>query len=441
MRGIGRQRRLRGPAILGMAAMVAIAVGGSLAATQASAATKAPAATRGGYGGLSISKQYFGSTVEPYTGKETAVYRYTLSNAEGMSVKILTFGGILQEINVPGANGSEADVLLGFKTLQDYVKYDSPPVTANGGPYFGELIGRYGNRIANGTFTLDQPGVGPVTYHVPINNNGNSLHGGLVGFGNHIWSAKEVQGHGYVGLQLTLVSPNGDQGYPATVKDVTTFTLNNSDQLGLHYKLTNESSNLNTVTNVTDHAYFNLAGENSPAGSAYGQLLQINADKYTPTNLTQIPLGYNVSVFGTPFNFTTPQTIGGRIDDVSAPDHAPAAYNQLLLAQGYDHNWVLNAQTSASTGPDGLNLAAHAWDPSSGRELSVWTDQPGVQVYTSNFLTGTLVGISGHTYRQGAGYTFETQHFPNSPNQPNFPSTELKAGKTFTSTTVFAFSS
>jgi len=440
MRGIGRQRRLRGPVILGMAAMVAIAVGGSLAATQASAAIKAPATARW-HGGLSISKQYFGSTVEPYTGKETAVYRYTLSNAEGMSVKILTYGGDLQEINVPGANGSEADVILGFKTLQDYVTEASPPVTANGGPYFGELIGRYGNRIAKGTFTLDQPGVGPVTYHVPINNNGNSLHGGLVGFGNHIWAAKEVRGQGYVGLQLTLVSPNGDQGYPATLKDVTTFTLNNSDQLGIHYKLTNESSNLNTVTNVTDHAYFNLAGEASPAGSAYGQLLQINADKYSPTNLTQIPLSYSASVFGTPFNFTTPQTIGGRIDDVSAPDHAPAAYNQLLLAQGYDHNWVLNAQTPATTGPDGLNLAARAWDPSSGRELSVWTDQPGVQVYTSNFLTGTLVGISGHTYRQGAGYTFETQHFPNSPNQPNFPTTELKAGKTFTSTTIFAFSS
>ena len=438
MRGIGRQRRLRGPVILGMAAMVAIAVGGSLAATQASAAIKAPATARW-HGGLSISKQYFGSTV--YTGKETAVYRYTLSNAEGMSVKILTYGGDLQEINVPGANGSEADVILGFKTLQDYVTEASPPVTANGGPYFGELIGRYGNRIAKGTFTLDQPGVGPVTYHVPINNNGNSLHGGLVGFGNHIWAAKEVRGQGYVGLQLTLVSPNGDQGYPATLKDVTTFTLNNSDQLGIHYKLTNESSNLNTVTNVTDHAYFNLAGEASPAGSAYGQLLQINADKYSPTNLTQIPLSYSASVFGTPFNFTTPQTIGGRIDDVSAPDHAPAAYNQLLLAQGYDHNWVLNAQTPATTGPDGLNLAARAWDPSSGRELSVWTDQPGVQVYTSNFLTGTLVGISGHTYRQGAGYTFETQHFPNSPNQPNFPTTELKAGKTFTSTTIFAFSS
>jgi aldose 1-epimerase len=441
MRGMGRQRRLRGPVIVGMAAMVAIAVGGSLAATQASAAIKAPAAAHGGHGGLSISKQYFGSTVEPYTGKETAVYRYTLSNAEGMSVKILTYGGDLQEINVPGRNGHEADVILGFKTLNDYVTEDSPPVTANGGPYFGELIGRYGNRIANGTFTLNQPGVGPVTYHVPINNNGNSLHGGLVGFGNHIWAAQEVRGPGSVGLQLTLVSPNGDQGYPATLKDVTTFTLNNSDQLGIHYKLTNESSNLNTVTNVTDHAYFNLAGEASPAGSAYSQLLQINANKYTPTNLTQIPLGYNVSVFGTPFNFTTPETIGGRIDDVSAPDHAPAADNQLLLAQGYDHNWVLNKQTGATTGPDGLNLAAKAWDPSSGRELSVWTDQPGVQVYTSNFLTGTLVGISGHTYRQGAGYTFETQHFPNSPNQPNFPSTELGAGKTFTSTTVFAFSS
>jgi aldose 1-epimerase len=435
MRKIGRQRRLRGPAIIGSAVIVAIAVGGSLAATQASAA---PVARAGPGGALSISKQYFGSTVEPYTGKETAVYRYTLSNAKGMSVKILTFGGILQEINLPGNNGTK-DVILGFKTLQDYVTEDSPPVTANGGPYFGELIGRYGNRIAKGTFTLDQPGVGPVTYHVPINNNGNSLHGGLVGFGNHIWSAKPVYGNGSVGLQLTLVSPNGDQGYPATLKDVTTYTLNNSDQLGIHYKLTDESPNLNTVTNVTNHAYFNLAGEASPAGSAYGQLLQINADKYTPTDATQIPLGYNVSVFGTPFNFTRPEPIGSRIDDVSAPDNAPG--NQLLIAQGYDHNWVLNKQTAATTGPDGLNLAAHAWDQASGRELSVWTDQPGVQVYTSNFLTGTLVGISGHTYRQGAGYTFETQHFPNSPNQPNFPSTELGAGKTFTSTTVFAFSS
>jgi aldose 1-epimerase len=455
MREIGRQRRLRRPALIGLAALAAIAIGGSLTATQAQARTTAPARTAGGYGGgLSISKAYFGQTVEPYTGKETAVYRYTLSNARGMSVDILTFGGIVQEINVPDRFGHVSDVVLGFSTLQDYVTYDSPPVTANGGPYFGELIGRYGNRIAKGTFTLNQPGVGPVTYTVPVNNGVNSLHGGLVGFGNHIWADQPVQGPGYVGVRLTLVSPNGDQsaaagtpgcpsgctGYPGKLKVVVTYTLNNANQLKIHYSATDESSNLNTVLNLTNHSYFNLAGENSVAGSAYHQYVQINANKYSPTNTTQIPLGYAASVFGTPFNFTTPHTIGSRIDDVSAPDNSPG-YNQLLIAQGYDHNWVLNAQTAATTGPDGLNLAAHAWDFANGRELTVWTDQPGVQFYSGNFLTGTLVGIGGNTYRQGAGYTFETQHFPNSPNQPNFPSTELDAGKTFTSTTIFAFNS
>ena len=454
MRKIGRQRRLRGPATIGLAAMVAIAVGGSLAASQAMAATRTPTTARGGNGGLSVSRQFFGQTVEPYTGKETNVYRYTLSNANGMSVQILTFGGIIQDINVPDKSGHVTDVVLGFKTLQDYVTEDSPPVTANGGPYFGETIGRYGNRIAKGTFTLNQPGVGPVKYTLPINNGVNSLHGGLVGFGDHIWAAQAVQGHGSVGVQLTLISPNGDSsgaagspgcpngctGYPGTIKVVVTFTLNNANQIGIHYKTTDLSKNLNTVINLTNHSYFNLAGEASFPGSAYSQLLQINANKYTPTDTTQIPLGYEASVFRTPFNFTTPRTIGSRIQDYSANFNSPG-FNQLQIAQGYDHNWVLNSQTSATTGPDGLNLAAHAWDPNSGRELTVWTDQPGVQVYTSNFLNGTLIGISGHTYRQGAGYTFETQHFPNSPNQPNFPSTELKAGQTVTSTTVFAFSS
>ena len=454
MRKIGRQRRLRGPATIGLAAMVAIAVGGSLAASQAMAATRTPTTARGGNGGLSVSRQFFGQTVEPYTGKETNVYRYTLTNAQGMSVQILTFGGIIQDINVPDKSGHVTDVVLGFKTLQDYVTEDSPPVTANGGPYFGETIGRYGNRIAKGTFTLNQPGVGPVKYTLPINNGVNSLHGGLVGFGDHIWAAQAVQGHGSVGVQLTLISPNGDSsgaagspgcpngctGYPGTIKVVVTFTLNNANQIGIHYKTTDLSKNLNTVINLTNHSYFNLAGEASFPGSAYGQLLQINANKYTPTDTTQIPLGYEASVFRTPFNFTTPRTIGSRIQDYSANFNSPG-FNQLQIAQGYDHNWVLNSQTSATTGPDGLNLAAHAWDPNSGRELTVWTDQPGVQVYTSNFLNGTLIGISGHTYRQGAGYTFETQHFPNSPNQPNFPSTELKAGQTVTSTTIFAFSS
>jgi aldose 1-epimerase len=455
MREDGRQRRLRRPAFIGLSAMVALALGGSLAASEAVAASAASTRPADGYGsGLSISKEFFGDTVEPYTGKETAVYRYTLSNANGMSVDILTFGGIIQEINVPDRFGHVSDVVLGFKTLQDYVTYDSPPVTANGGPYFGEDIGRYGNRIAKGTFTLNQPGVGPVTYTLPINNGVNSLHGGLVGFGNHVWADQPIQTSSEVGVQLTLVSPNGDQaaaagtpgcpngctGYPGELKDVTTYTLNNQNQLGIHYSVTDESSNLNTVINVTNHSYFNLAGENSVAGSAYGQYVQINANKYTPTDTTQIPLGYNASVFGTPFNFTTPHSIGSRIDDVSAPDNSPG-YNQLLIAQGYDHNWVLNAQNAATTGPDGLNLAAHAWDFANGRELTVWTDQPGVQFYSGNFLNGTLVGIGGNTYRQGAGYTFETQHFPNSPNQPNFPTTELAAGKTFNSTTIFAFSS
>jgi aldose 1-epimerase len=452
MREIGRQRRLRGWAAIGLAAAVAIAVGGSLAATQAQAASTKPA-TAGG-GGLSLSRQFFGSTVEPYTGKNTAVYRYTLRNAHGMKVQILTYGGIVQDIWVPGRNGHEADVVLGFKTLQDYVKFASPPVTANGGPYFGEIIGRYGNRIAKGTFSLNQPGAGKVTYTLPINNGVNSLHGGLVGFGNHIWADKPVKTGSAVGVQLTLVSPNGDAsgaagspgcpngctGYPAAIKVVVTYTLNNAGQLGIHYKTTNLSSNLNTVINLTNHSYFNLAGESSFPGSAYGQLITINAKKYTPTDTTQIPLGTEPSVFGTPFNFTRPFPMGARIQDVSANFNSPG-FNQLLIAQGYDHNWVLNKQTAATTGPRGLNLAAKAFDPSSGRLLSVWTDQPGVQFYTSNFLNGTLVGISGHTYRQGAAYTFETQHFPDSPNQPNFPSTELKAGQTVQSSTVFAFNS
>jgi aldose 1-epimerase len=216
--------------------------------------------------------------------------------------------------------------------------------------------------------------------------------------------------------------------------------LNNANQLVLHYTTTNLSKNLNTVVNLTNHSYFNLAGESSFPGSAYGQIITINANKYTPTNTTSIPLGYLASVFGTPMNFTTPFEMGARIQDVSANFNSPG-FNQLLEAQGYDHNWVLNPQTPATTGPLGLNLAATAFDPASGRHLTVWTDQPGVQFYTSNFLTGTLVGISGHAYRQGAAYTFETQHFPDSPNEPKFPSTELFANSTQNTTTIFAFAS
>jgi hypothetical protein len=210
--------------------VIALAAAGVLAGQAAASSSTAASAAGLHSGSLAVSKALFGYTVEPYTGKETAVYRYTLTNDRGMSVKILSYGAIVNQIDVPDAADKTADVVLGFSTLADYVAQDSPPVTANGGPYFGESIGRYGNRIADGTFTLDQP-AGPVTYHLPINNNGNTLHGGLVGFGNHVWSATEVHGSGDVGVQLTLVSPNGDQGFPATLKDVVTYTLNNQDQL------------------------------------------------------------------------------------------------------------------------------------------------------------------------------------------------------------------
>jgi aldose 1-epimerase len=448
MRNVLLPRFTRPAVRFGTAAVLGIGLVGGLAASQASASPSHQQCSP------TVSKAPFGKTVEPYTGKLTQTYRYTLTNCRGMQIHLLSYGAITQSIRVPGRNGREADVVLGFKTLQDYVTFASPPVTANGGPYFGETIGRYGNRIAKGTFQLQQPS-GLETYTLPINNGVNDLHGGLVGFGDHVWSqvGKLIRGKA-AGVTLQLVSPNGDSsgavgspgcpdgctGFPAQITVDVTFTLNNADQYRIHYKAVNDSKNLNTVINLTNHSYFNLAGEASTAGSAYGQFVQINANKYTPTDTTQIPLGYLAPVKGTPFDFTRPHTIGSRIDDVSANFNSPG-FNQLLIAQGYDHNWVLNPQTAATTGPDGLNLAARAWDPASGRELIVWTDQPGVQFYSGNFLNGTLVGISGHTYRQGAGYTFETQHFPNSPNQPNFPSTELKAGATSNSTTIFAFSS
>ncbi len=401
-------------------------------------------------GSPTVSREVFGQTADPYTpNKIQDVYRYTLANCHGMSVQILTYGAIVQSVTVPDKHGHPADVVLGFKTLDEYVQKASPPVTANGGPYFGETIGRYGNRIAKGTFHLNDQ-----TYTLPINNGVNSLHGGLNGFGNHIWADQPVQGNGTAGVQLTLISPNGDEGYPKThagctgfpdgctgypaqLKVVVTYTLDNSGNLRIHYTATNQDPKLATVVNLTNHSYFNLAGEGS--GTAAYQPIRINADSYTPTDSTQIPTGAIVPVAGTPFDFTKPRTIASGIEDCTQPNSLSC--QQLLISQGYDHNWVLNKQTAATTGPDGLNLAATAFDPGSGRKLTVWTDQPGVQFYTSNFLNGTLVGISGHIYRQTQAYTFETQHFPDSPNQPNFPSTVLGPNSTLNSETIFQFAS
>ena len=407
------------------AARLAAVVTVGAAAVGVLGVTKAPASsTHACTGAPTVSKEFFGKAFDLYAGTKLPVDRYTLANCAGMSVRIITYGATIQSIDVPGRNGQTADIALGFATLKDYVTKDSPP---SGGPYFGETIGRYGNRIAKGTFHLDGH-----TYTLPINNGVNSLHGGTVGFGNHVWAATEVKSAGSAGVRMKLVSPNGDDGanvgcsctgYPGQLTVFVTFTLNSASQLKIHYEATTTKD---TVLNLTNHTYFNLAGEAS--GATYSQKIFMNADSYTPTDKTQIPTGQIVPVEGTPFDFTRPHALGAQIN---------VANRQLLIGQGYDHNWVLN-----NTGPTlgGLRLAATATDPVSGRELTVWTDQPGVQFYSGNFLTGTLVGISGHIYRQSSGYTFETQHFPNSPNQPNFPSTELKPGQVFRSSTIFGFS-
>jgi len=436
----------------GVAAVLAIGTGGLVTAASAAAS---PASSAGGnhHCRTSITKEDFGTANSgPYGGDQT-VFRYTMTNSNCMQVRVMTYGATVQSITVPDQNGRLADVALGFKTLADYVNLASPPPTSPnfGGPYFGETIGRYANRIGGASFKLQGQ-----TYTLPVNNGPNTLHGGFVGWGNRVWQhPTTASGRGRVSLTMTLVSPNGDEGsgllpgtkvyepncsipanppttctgFPGQVTTSITYALDQGNRLWIHYSAHNDDAKLSTVINLTNHTYFNLAGEGS--GPAYAQKVRINADSFTPTDANLIPTGKIVGVAGTPFDFTRFHTIGERIGDASAPQG-----DQLVLAHGYDHNWVLN-----NSGPTfaGLRFAAQALDPRSGRLLTVWTDEPGVQFYSGNFLDGHLVGISGHTYRQTAGYTFETQHFPNSPNQPNFPSTTLKAGQTFNTTTIYAF--
>ena len=346
-----------------------------------------------------------------------AVKLYTLSNGS-MKVNITNFGGIVQSIDVPGRNGKLADVALGFKNLKGYEANDATtqPAGGSGTTYFGATIGRFGNRIAKGKFTLNG-----TTYHLPINNGVNTLHGGTNAWNKQVWTPKTSRTASGASLALTYTSPNGQDGFPGTVVAKVTFTLGAKNALTIHYDATTDKP---TVINMTNHTYFNLAGEAS--GTIYNQGLMINADKYTPTDDTQIPTGKIVPVAGTPMDFRTLKPIGRDIN---------ANFHQLLLAHGYDHNWVLNGASGGAP-----RLAAKAVDPASGRVLTATTTEPGVQVYTGNFLVGDLVGTSGHAYRQGDGFTLETQHFPNSPNQPNFPSTTLNPGKPYGTTTVFAFS-
>ncbi len=432
------------PILRGMLGSSAVRIGAAsalvLAGVGSLAAMRAAPAANGGHCSTSITKQNFGTANSgPYGGNQT-VWRFTLTNSHCMQVRIITYGATVQSISAPDRHGHLADVALGFKTLADYVNLDSPPPTSPnfGGPYFGETIGRYANRIAGASFKLNG-----TTYTLPVNNGPNTLHGGFVGWGNRIWRhPTATKSPGRVSLTMTLVAPNGDEGqkfepsckctgFPAQVTTSITYSLDNANRIWIRYRAHNDDPKLSTVINLTNHSYFNLAGEAS--GPAYAQKVLINSNAFTPTDANLIPTGAIVPVAGTPFDFRAFHTIGSRIGDASAPQG-----NQLVLAHGYDHNWVLR-----HAGPTfaGLRFAAAAQDPRSGRQLTVWTDEPGVQFYTGNFLDGHLVGISGHTYRQSAGYTFETQHFPNSPNQPSFPSTVLGAGKTFNSTTIFAFNS
>ncbi|ORW85318.1 galactose mutarotase [Mycobacterium sp. IEC1808] len=341
---------------------------------------------------------------------DSPVTRYELTSGRGMRVRILNYGSIIQSIEVPDRTGNVGNVVLGFPTLAGYVNN-----TGSAKTYFGAIIGRYGNRIAKGAFTLNGN-----EYHLPTNNNGNSLHGGTAGFDTKVWQASQQNGSDRVSLKLQYVSPAGEMGYPGTLTTTVTYTLGQNNELRIDYRATTDAP---TVINLTNHSYFNLAGEDTL--DVYDQKVTINADNYLPTDPTQIPTGQIAPVKGTPFDFTSPTAIGARI---TANDP------QLLLAQGYDHNWVINRGNNT-----GLVEAARAQDPKSGRTLTVSTTEPGVQFYTSNFLDGAFTGTSGHSYRQGAGFTMETQHYPDSPNHPNFPTTTLNPGQTYDSTTVFAF--
>ncbi len=371
------------------------------------------AGTTGRPGTPSITKEAFGTLDDG-----TAVDRYTLTNSSGMIVKILTYGGIIQQVWVPDQRHHLANVTLGFAKLRGSAT-DSY-VDSGNSPYFGALIGRYGNRIANGQFTLNG-----TTYHLPINNPPNSLHGGTVGFDKHVWTVKgTLLSRNSVGLALHLDSPDGDQGYPANLSVDVIYTLTNDDQIEIDYKAKNQSSTLDTVVNLTNHAYWNLTGEGT--GTIYDHVLTLAAHRYTPVDSTLIPTGELAPVDGTPFDFTSPHAIGERIRDASS--------QQIVFGRGYDHNFVLDSGGSAKP-----MLAAHVWEPTSRRTLDIYTTEPGIQFYSGNFLDGTLIGTSGMLYRQGDGFALETQHFPDSPNHPNFPSTVLGHGKTYTSETIYGF--
>ncbi|RJS93020.1 aldose epimerase family protein [Salinisphaera sp. Q1T1-3] len=394
LRGLGAAAALAGTLIVGPASAAAA----NDASTDRSAGDNAAPH-------LAVSESDFDKTPN---GQQIA--RYHLTNRNGMAVDIITFGARIQSITVPDENGKQADVALGFDNVKDYIDNQSV--------YFGAIIGRYGNRIAGGTFKLDGK-----TYNLPKNNGPNTLHGGTQGFDQKVWAASPIDTGNAVGVELTHFSPDGTMGFPGNLAVTVRYTLDNNNDLRIRYSAVSDKD---TVINLTNHVYFNLAGAGS--GDVLDQVAMINADQFTPIDKTLIPTGKLKPVKGTPLDFITPTPIGKNIH---------ADNQQLKYAEpkqgGYDFNWVLNTKGNID------DLAARVTDPKSGRTVEMYTDQPGVQFYTSNFLDGSLKGAHGNTLGHWGGFTLEAQHYPDSPNQPDFPSTTLKAGEKYTQTTVYRF--
>ena len=356
------------------------------------------AGTQGAMAAVSVTKADFGKLSD---GRAAEVY--TLKNSD-LEVEITNYGARIVSLMAKDRNGKMGDVVLGYKSVDGYVKEGQTKT------YFGAVVGRYGNRIRGGQFTLDGH-----SYQIPQNNNGNALHGGPHGFDEKLWTAKELPN----GVEMTLLSKDGEMGFPGDLTAHVRYTLV-GPALHINYSATTEKP---TVINITNHSYFNLGGEGS--GTILDEVLMLNADKYTPVDRGLIPVGGPKPVAGTPFDFTKPTPIGQRIHDNN---------EQLNIAGGYDHNFVLNGANGT------LKLAAKVTDPKSGRVLTVSTTEPGVQFYSGNFLDGSYSGRAGVKYQKNSGLCLETQHFPDSPNQPAFPTTELKPGQTMHSETVFAFS-
>ena len=338
-----------------------------------------------------------------------AVTLFTLTNANGMEVKLTNYGGIVTSVAVPDRDGNSENVTLGFDTLDAYLE---------GHPYFGTITGRYANRIARGTFDIEGE-----DFYLAVNNPPNTLHGGEKGFDKVVWAAEEVSGAGEVGVKLSRVSPDMEEGYPGNLAVEVTYTLTDDDEIRIDYRATTDET---TVVNLTNHAYWNLAGDGS--GTADDHVLTLMASNYTPVDASLIPTGEIAPVAGTPMDFTTPRPIGERIRD---------DFEQLVIGRGYDHNFVLDRPSPDDTS---LIVAAVVEEPESGRVLTISTTEPGIQFYSGNFLDATEIGAAGKMYRQGDAFALETQHFLDSPNQEDFPSTLLEPGKEFTSTTVYAFS-